>query len=48
MVEVGGLKPEIEVEVDEETAAKIYAGSLEPAEDPQIQAAVKALLEEMG
>lgn len=48
LVEVGGLKPEIEVEVDEETAAKIYAGSLEPAEDPQIQAAVKALLEEMG
>lgn len=48
LVEVGGLVPEIEVEVDEETAAKIYAGSLDPAEDPQVQAAAKALLEEIG
>ena len=48
LVEVGGLVPEIEVKVDEETAAKIYAGSLNPAEDPQIQAAVTALLEEIG
>lgn len=48
LVEVGGLVPEIEVEVDEKTAAKIYAGSLDPEEDPQIQAAVTALLEEIG
>lgn len=48
LVEVGGLVPEIEVEVDDETKAKIYAGSLNPKEDPQIQAAVKALLGEIG
>ena len=31
------------VEVDEETAFLIYAGTLDPAEDPQIQAAIAAL-----
>lgn len=44
LAEVGGLQPEIVVEVDDETAAKIYAGALNPDEDPQIQAAVAALL----
>lgn len=39
-----GLTPEVEVIVDEETAASIYYGILEPDEDPQIQAAVDALL----
>ena len=38
-----GITPEICVEVDEETAYRIYAGTLDPAEDPQIQAAVEAL-----
>lgn len=38
-----GITPEIPVEVDEETAYQIYAGTLDPAEDPQIQAAVEAL-----
>lgn len=38
-----GLTPDVEVVVDEETAAKIYAGILEPAEDPQIIAAINAL-----
>lgn len=38
-----GLTPEIYVEVDEETAFLIYAGTLDPAEDPQIQAAIAAL-----
>ncbi len=38
-----GLTPEVEVPVDEETAAAIYAGVLEPQEDPQIQAAIQAL-----
>jgi carboxyl-terminal processing protease len=38
-----GLSPDVEVVVDEETAAKIYAGILEPAEDPQIIAAINAL-----
>ena len=39
----GGLTPEVPVEVDLETASKIYAGVLEPTEDPQIQAALEAL-----
>ena len=38
-----GITPEVYVEVDEETAFKIYAGIMEPAEDPQIQAAIAAL-----
>ena len=46
--EIGGLEPQIPVEVDEETAIKIYAGTMDPKEDPQIQAAVQALLEEIG
>ena len=41
-----GITPSLCVEVDEETAYRIYAGILDPAEDPQIQAAVEALLEE--
>lgn len=45
LTEVGGLKPEVLVEVNEETAAKIYAGILPPEEDPQVQAAIKALQE---
>ena len=46
LAEVGGLTPDIVIEVDEETAAQIYAATLDPAEDPQIQAAVEALLAE--
>ena len=38
-----GITPEICVEVDAETAFQIYAGILDPADDPQIQAAVEAL-----
>ena len=38
-----GITPEVYVEVDEETAFKIYAGTMKPAEDPQIQAAIAAL-----
>lgn len=48
LTEVGGLKPDIEIPVDEETAAKIYAGMLTPEEDPQIQAAVTALTESVS
>ena len=40
-----GLTPDIPVEVDEEMYLKIYYGQVPPAEDPQIQAAVAALLE---
>lgn len=43
LAEVGGLVPGIPVEIDEETAADIYADLLPPEEDPQIQAAVAAL-----
>ena len=38
-----GITPEVYVEVDEETAYLIYAGMLDPADDPQVQAAVEAL-----
>lgn len=40
-----GITPDIVVEVDDETALAIYAETLEPEEDPQIQAAVAALSE---
>jgi len=43
LAETGGLTPEIEVDVDDRTAALIYSGLLEPEEDPQIQAALQAL-----
>ena len=39
-----GITPDIPVEVDEETDTAIYAGTLDPMEDPQILAAVDALL----
>lgn len=38
-----GITPDVEIEVDAQTQAKILYGTLEPAEDPQIQAAVDAL-----
>lgn len=47
LAEVGGLTPNVVCEVDKETAAKIYAELLLEQEDPQIQAAVSALLEKM-
>jgi len=43
LADEGGLKPEIRLDLDDETAAKIYAGKLEPADDPHIQAAITAL-----
>ena len=43
LAEVGGLTPDVVVEVDEETFWNIYAGVLEPEADPQIQAAVEVL-----
>lgn len=45
LAEVGGLTPDVVVEVDDETAAAIYAGTLDPMEDPQILAAIDALRE---
>ncbi|MBQ3214879.1 MAG: S41 family peptidase [Oscillospiraceae bacterium] len=38
-----GLTPDVEIPVDKETEAVIYMGQLEPEEDPQLQAAIKAL-----
>ena len=38
-----GLTPHVVVEVDEDTALAIYGGTLDPADDPQIQAAVEQL-----
>ncbi len=38
-----GITPDIEIPVDEQTAALIYAGSLNPQKDPQIQAALENL-----
>lgn len=43
LAEVGGLKPEVEVTVDEELAAKIYGQMIEDQDDPQLQAAIRAL-----
>ena len=43
LAEEGGIVPDVVVEVDEETDFAIYAGTLEPRDDPQIQAAVDAL-----
>ncbi len=43
LAEAGGLVPDILVEVDDETFAAIYAATLEPEKDPQVQAAVDAL-----
>ena len=39
-----GIIPDLVTEVDENTDYQIYAGILTPEEDPQIQAAVKAIL----
>ena len=42
LAEVGGLIPDVVLEVDEDTAMAIYAGTLDPMEDPQILAAIEA------
>ncbi len=43
LAEVGGLTPDKIVEVDDQTAAEIYYGTLDPMEDPQILAAIAVL-----
>ena len=43
LAEVGGLTPDVVVTVDEDTAVGIYAGTLDPMEDPQILAAIEAM-----
>lgn len=44
LAEAGGITPDLVVEVDEETFSAIYAGTVEPMEDPQIVAAWERLL----
>lgn len=41
--DVGGLTPNVAVEMDDETAAKLYSGILPYEEDAQLQAAIEAL-----
>ena len=43
LAEVGGLVPNVLVEVEEDVAAGIYYGTIDPMEDPQILAALEAL-----
>ena len=43
LAEVGGLTPQIVAEVDEQTAAMIYAKTIEPTNDPQLQTALEVL-----
>lgn len=43
LADEGGLKPEIQIDMDDETKAKLYAGKLEPVDDPHIQSAITAL-----
>ena len=43
LMEVGGITPDVESLVDDETDAYIYYDLISPAEDPQIQAAVQFL-----
>ncbi len=44
LTEVGGLVPEVLIEVDAETAALIYGQLLEPEKDPQLQGAIAAII----
>ena len=43
LAEAGGLIPDVVVEVEEELFWDIYAGAVDPMEDPQILAAIEAL-----
>ena len=43
LAEVGGLVPDVPVEVTEEIMARIYAQQLPEAEDEQLQAAIRQL-----
>ncbi len=43
-----GITPDIEIDMDDETYAELYYGLLEQEDDPQLQAAIEALLEQIG
>ena len=47
LAEVGGIKPSIEIKLEEAVAKALAAGTLEPEQDPHVQAAVKALQEKL-
>lgn len=47
LAEVGGLTPDVTVEVDTETAAQIYSGTLDVQDDAQLQAAIAAVQAQM-
>lgn len=40
-----GITPDVSIKLDDETAAKLYYGQLEPMEDPHVLAAIEALQE---
>ena len=48
LAEVGGLQPDIPIDVDEETMAEIYSETLAPEEDAQLQAAITELQKQLG
>lgn len=41
--EAGGLTPDVQIELDEETAAEVYYGTLSREADPHIQAAMESV-----
>ena len=43
LAQEGGLTPDVTVQVDENTAAAIYSQTLQPEEDPQLQAAIETV-----
>ena len=43
LAEAGGITPDVTVEVNEEEAFGIYAGTLDPMKDPQVLAAIDVL-----
>ena len=48
LAEVGGLQPDIPIDVNEETMAEIYSETLAPEEDAQLQAAITELQKQLG
>ncbi len=48
LAEEGGLQPDIPVDVDMETMARIYSETITPEEDAQLQAAISELQKEIG
>jgi len=47
LAEVGGLQPDVLIDVDEDIMAQIYSETITPEEDPQLQAAISELQKEI-